>query len=152
MFSVPRLPPLPSLSPLLADAEAARDDGDRAELEELALRPRRRRGVDTRSTVGGAPSPSRRDQRRLTEALRRIEAEASEPLALADLAREASMSRYHFLRTFHRMVGMPPHQYVLRTRLHRAALRLRRSTESISAIAFDVGFTIYRRSIAAFGG
>ena len=34
---------------------------------------------------------------------------------------------------------MTPHQYVLRTRLHRAALRLRRSTEFISAIAFDVG-------------
>ena len=140
VFSVPRLPPLPSLTPLLADAEAARDDGDRAELEELALRLAGAVVSILAGTVGGAPSPSRRDQRRLTDALRRIEAEASEPLALADLAREASMSRYHFLRTFHRMVGMPPHQYVLRTRLHRAALRLRRSTESISAIAFDVGF------------
>lgn len=35
---------------------------------------------------------------------------------------------------------MTPHQFVLRTRLHRAAVRLRRSDESVSAIAFDVGF------------
>ena len=36
---------------------------------------------------------------------------------------------------------MTPHQYVLRTRLHRAAVRLRRSDETISAIAFDAGFS-----------
>ena len=35
---------------------------------------------------------------------------------------------------------MTPHQFVLRTRLHRAAVRLRRSDETISAIAFDAGF------------
>jgi AraC-like DNA-binding protein len=139
-FSVPRLPPLPSLAPLLADAEAARDDGDRTELEELALRLAGGVTSMLANTDRCAPSPSTRDQRRLTDALRRIEAQACEPLALADLAREASMSRYHFLRTFRRLVGMTPHQYVLRTRLHRAAVRLRRSTEAISAIAFDVGF------------
>src|SRR5262245_25829565 len=37
-FAVPRLPPLRSLVPVLAAAEAARDDGDNWELEELALR------------------------------------------------------------------------------------------------------------------
>jgi len=50
------------------------------------------------------------------------------------------MSRYHFLRTFRQVAGMTPHQLVLRTRLHRAAVRLRTSHESISAIAFDAGF------------
>jgi AraC family transcriptional regulator len=139
-FAVPRLPPLPSLMPLLADAEAARDDSDRAELEELALRLAGAVMSMLAGTTGGTPAPSRRDQLRVTDALRRIEADANEPLALADLAREASMSRYHFLRAFRRIVGMTPHQYVLRTRLHRAALLLRRSTQSISAIAFDVGF------------
>jgi AraC family transcriptional regulator len=50
------------------------------------------------------------------------------------------MSPYHFLRTFRHVVGMTPHQFVLRTRLHRAAVRLRRSDEAVSAIAFDAGF------------
>ncbi|MFZ1106567.1 MAG: AraC family transcriptional regulator, partial [Hyphomicrobiaceae bacterium] len=86
------------------------------------------------------PSPSPRDARRISDALRRIETEAHEPLALADLAREAGMSAYHFLRTFRQVVGLPPHQYVLHTRLHRAAVRLHTSDDPISAIAFDAGF------------
>jgi AraC-like DNA-binding protein len=85
-------------------------------------------------------APSRLAERRVSEALRRIEAEAHEPLALADLAREAGMSPYHFLRTFRQVAGMTPHQLVLRTRLHRAAVRLRTSAEAISTIAFDAGF------------
>jgi AraC-like DNA-binding protein len=35
---------------------------------------------------------------------------------------------------------MTPHQYVLRTRLYRAAVRLRGSNDPVSAIAFDAGF------------
>jgi AraC family transcriptional regulator len=87
-----------------------------------------------------AAAPSRRDERRISDALCRIEGEAHEPLALADLAHEAGMSRYHFLRTFRQVAGMTPHQLVLRTRLHRAAVRLRTSDYSISTIAFDAGF------------
>jgi AraC-like DNA-binding protein len=139
-FAIPRLPPLPSFMPLLAAAEVARDDGDGAQFEELALRLP---GAVAAALVGArkpARSPSARDERRITVALRRIEAEAHEHLALTDLARDAAMSPYHFLRTFQLLVGMTPHQFVLRTRLHRAAVRLRRSDETVSAIAFDMGF------------
>jgi AraC family transcriptional regulator len=38
------------------------------------------------------------------------------------------------------LVGMTPHQYVLRTRLHRAALLLRRTDQPVAGIAFDCGF------------
>jgi AraC family transcriptional regulator len=139
-FAIPRLPPLPSFMPLLAAAEVARDDGDGAQFEELALRLP---GAVAAALVGArkpARSPSARDERRITVALRRIEAEAHEHLALTDLARDAAMSPYHFLRTFQLLVGMTPHQFVLRTRLHRAAVRLRRSDETVSAIALDMGF------------
>ena len=117
-FGVPHLPPVPALMPLLAAAVAATlADGAQP-----------------------AAAPSRRDERRISDALCRIEGEAHEPLALADLAYEAGMSRYHFLRTFRQVAGMTPHQLVLRTRLHRAAVRLRTSDYSISTIAFDAGF------------
>ncbi len=69
-----------------------------------------------------------------------VEAEASERLALAGLARDAGMSAYHFLRTFRQVVGRTPHQYVLCTRLHRTALLLRGSDRAISQIALDTGF------------
>jgi AraC-like DNA-binding protein len=85
-------------------------------------------------------APSRRDECRISDALRRIEAQADEPLALAAMAREAGMSPYHFLRTFRQVAGVTPHQLVLHTRLHRAAVRLRTCDAPISAIAFDAGF------------
>jgi len=139
-FGVPSLPPLPALMPLLSAAEAACEDGDGTEFEELALRLA---GAVAATLAGSQPTfrrPSRRDQRRVSDALRRIEAQAHEPLALAELASEGASSPYHFLRTFRRVVGMTPHQFVLRTRLNRAAVRLRVSDEPISAIAFDAGF------------
>ena len=139
-FATPRLPPLPALIPAIAAAEAARDEGDAAAFEEIALELA---GSVARTLAGSgraARQPSRSDERRITRALRRVEAQAHEHLTLADLARDAAMAPYHFLRVFRQVVGLTPHQFVLRTRLHRAAVRLRRSAEPISAIAFDAGF------------
>jgi AraC-like DNA-binding protein len=139
-FAAPHLPPLASLVPLLAAAAAARDDGDPAALEEVALRL----AGAVAWTLAGARRPaaraSARDERRISEALRRIEAEAADPLSLADLARGAATSPYHFLRTFRQVVGMTPYQFILHRRLSRAAERLLRSDEPVSAIAFDAGF------------
>ena len=50
------------------------------------------------------------------------------------------MSRYHFLRTFRTLIGMTPHQFLLRTRMHRAATMLRQSDHTIASVAFDAGF------------
>jgi AraC family transcriptional regulator len=88
--------------------------------------------------------PSARHARAVTAALRKIAADAHElsheSLSLEALAREAAMSPYHFLRAFRRIVGTTPHQFILRTRLHNAALGLRRSREAISTVAFAAGF------------
>jgi len=51
------------------------------------------------------------------EVLRRIEAEPEEPLIFWQLARDAAMSRYHFLRTFKVISGVTPYQFVLTQRL-----------------------------------
>lgn len=141
-FAVPRLPPLPALMPLVAaaEAEAAREEPDGNALEELAMRLAGAVAAALADATGGPPRPRPRDERRVTEILRRIEREADEPLPLAALAREAGMSPYHFLRVFRAVAGMTPHQFVLRTRLHRAALRLRRSDDAVSAVAFEAGF------------
>ncbi len=140
VFAVPCLPPLPTLIPVLAAAEIAREEVDGGAFEELALDLA---AITTAALAGTAQSrraPSRRDELRIAAAVRRIEALACQRLSLADLARDAAMSPYHFLRTFRAVVGMTPYRYLLRTRLHRAAVRLRRSNDSISDIAFDCGF------------
>ena len=139
-FAVPHLPPSPALIPLIAAAEAARDDGDAAALEELALRLAGAVAATLAGRRRAMSRPSPRDERRVTAALRWIEARAHLPMALADLAGAAAMSPYHFLRSFRRVVGMTPHQYLLRTRLHRAAVRLLRSEQPVAATAFEMGF------------
>ncbi|TGQ56264.1 AraC family transcriptional regulator [Mesorhizobium sp. M1C.F.Ca.ET.193.01.1.1] len=140
-FATPRLPPLPALAALLAEAEAARETGDGEALEELGLRIA---GAVVAAAAAdpakAARTPSRRDQKRVAEAVRLIEFNAERPLSLTDLANGTATSPYHFLRTFRHVAGMTPYQFLLRTRLHRAAVRLRASDEAISTIAFDAGF------------
>lgn len=136
----PHLPPMAALAPLLAEIEATRDNDDSGAFEDLALRF----AGAVIATVADAPkhssAPSSRDVRRVTAAVRRIAAAPAEPASLAALSRDCAMSPFHFLRTFRQVVGLSPHQYVLRTRLHQAALRLKRGGDSVSEIAYDAGF------------
>lgn len=138
-FADPRLPPLPALAPLLAEAEAARETGDGHAFEELGLRVAGAVIAAARS-CRPARAPSRRDQKRVAEAVRLIELGVERPLSLSEIADGTATSPYHFLRTFRQVAGMTPYQFLLRTRLHRAAVRLRSSDAAISTIAFDAGF------------
>lgn len=146
-FTLPNLPPLPELIPVVADATAARDGSDTTPFEELTLSLVAK--VGTALTQMGSSGrarqlprhPSPRDQRRVTEVLRRIEAQCDQPLSLQRLAAEVAMSPYHFLRTFRAVAGMTPHQFLLHTRLQRAAVRLRCSGDAVSTIALEAGFS-----------
>src|SRR2546430_15821845 len=46
----------------------------------------------------------------------------------------------HFLRLFARVIGVTPHQYLVRTRLRRAARLLAERDRPITDVAFEVGF------------
>lgn len=138
-FTVPRLPPLAPLAPLIAAADVARLDGDTAALEACGLELAGQ-VVAVLSDADSRRAASFRDRRRITAALRRIELGFQEPLCLSDLAEEARMSRYHFLRTFREVAGVTPHQLLLRTRLHRAAVALRRSAQPVLDVALESGF------------
>ena len=72
--------------------------------------------------------------------LDRIHSEADHPLTLGDLAKEASLSKYHFLRTFKQHTGLTPHQYILSTRI-RKATELIISGVSISQASYASGFS-----------
>ena len=50
------------------------------------------------------------------------------------------MSSFHFAREFKRTTGTTPHQYLIRSRLRRAARLLADHARPISDIALDVGF------------
>jgi AraC family transcriptional regulator len=143
VFSAPNLPPMPTFAPLLAMAEAARDDGDAGEFEELTITLVGAVATALGNAARLTRAPTMQDERRVTDVLRFIEvrAEDLEPgLSLTELASEVGMSPFHFLRMFRQIVGMTPYQFILHTRLHRAAVRLRRSQEAVSSIALEAGF------------
>jgi AraC-like DNA-binding protein len=140
-FTLPRLPLLPELLPLIATAESLRGDpaaGD--EFHELTLRLAGTACHVLSDDSRARRMPNDRDRKRVATALRRIEAEPAQRLSLDELAAEAAMSQFHFLRVFEQVVGVTPAQYVLRTRLRRAAVELRGSGESITSIAGACGF------------
>jgi AraC-like DNA-binding protein len=81
-----------------------------------------------------------RDRGRAVHAALWIDANAHEPIDLDAAARQAGLSAFHFLRLFTRVLGVTPKQYVIRTRLRRAARMLAEDTRQITDIAYDVGF------------
>jgi AraC family transcriptional regulator len=145
-FPCAGIPPMNELIGILAQAEVACEEHDRAALEEIAIRIAGAALALTADKRASARTPSAPDERRITRAVRRINGESDGTLTLNALAHESAMSPYHFLRTFRQVTGMTPHQYLLLARLHRAATRLRSSTDAISTIAYAAGF----RDLATF--
>jgi len=133
-FSLLRLPPLRETAPLITRAAAPDPPW-----EELAVRLA---GCAAELAAGKTQDPPAlpSTEARVTRVLRRIEENPCDGTSLTDLAREARLSPYHFLRTFERLAGITPHQYVLRMRLWRAAQRLASEPSRILDIALECGF------------
>jgi len=91
-----------------------------------------------------------RDRRRAVEAALCIEANSHLDIELEDAARQAAVSPYHFLRLFATVLGVTPHQYLLRTRLRRAARHLAGDDKPVTEIAYDVGFNDLSNFVRSF--
>jgi AraC-like DNA-binding protein len=63
----------------------------------------------------------------------------SENISLDELAAVAHLSPYYLVRVFTNEVGLPPHAYLIQTRVMRAC-RLLRAGVSVAQAAVDVGF------------
>src|SRR5467141_4633588 len=63
------------------------------------------------------------------------------PLEIEELARVASVSEGHFIRTFRATFGETPHRYLQRRRVERAMFKLRETDRSVTDICLDVGFS-----------
>ena len=139
-FGSPRLPPVRDSAPVVAQACAGLVGPADVSWEEigvqLAARVARLVSYTSRAPADALPSAVAR----VTRVVRAIERQPSSDLTLSRLAGEADLSPYHFLRTFERLTGVTPHQYVRRSRLRDAAMRLAIEPAKVIDIAFESGF------------
>jgi len=78
---------------------------------------------------------------RIGEAISHLEVNYHQPVELDRLAAMARMSKRTFLRSFHAALGTSPIAYLIQLRVQRAASLLRRTEQSVTDIAFAVGFS-----------
>ncbi len=84
-------------------------------------------------------SPLTRKDRLLCQAKEYINDNLEQDISINDIAESASMSKYHFIRLFHRQFGITPHQYVLNSRINSARKWLEKGLSS-SQVAQQSGF------------
>ncbi len=158
IWSVGALPPMPELMVLaeLADAAAARRSDvalDEAGLLMAARFVEVAAGAAAAKSISSDKQPAinpARDRRRAVEAALWLDDHAHDAVDLDTISRQAGLSPFHFLRLFARVLGVTPHQYLVRCRLRRAARLLADPARSITDVAFDVGFADLSNFVRTF--
>ena len=145
------LPPVPEIMVIGELAQAVADGRSDVSFDEVAQAFMSRfvavvRGVKTR-----AQRTRSRDRRRVVDIARWIETNSHAEIDLDAAARTASMSPHHLLRTFASVLGVTPHQYLIRSRLRHAARLLTDDGSTITQIAGAVGFADLSNFIRTFG-
>jgi AraC-like DNA-binding protein len=139
-FGIQRLPPMRQFSLLFAQTVSNLLGSIEGDWEEIALTL----AATAARIANGYPYDNVRvplsSEARVTRTVRQINAEPTGTHTLEELACEAGLSPYHFLRVFEQITGLTPHQYVRRARLRDAAARIRVEPSRILDIALDSGF------------
>lgn len=78
---------------------------------------------------------------RLSRARDQLRESLPSALSIEEVARDARMSPFHFIRQFDAVFGETPHQYRTRARLEKAKHLLALSDYSVTDICMEVGFT-----------
>ncbi|WP_413735972.1 AraC family transcriptional regulator [Sodalis sp. RH21] len=97
-----------------------------------------------RSTAGTAASPGLLRglaDERLAAAIRRMHESPARPWKVAELAKEAALSRSAFFERFNRAVGVAPMEYLLAWRMALAKNLLRHKEGGIADVAQRVGYS-----------
>ena len=140
IWQIGAAPPLPELMVLGELAQAAAEGRSDIGLDEVG-QAFASRFVEAVSGRPRQPVPTAaRDRRRAVETALWIDAHSHRQVDLEHAAAQAGISPFHFLRLFSSVLGVTPHQYLVRSRLRHAARRLADDDSPITDIAYDVGF------------
>lgn len=150
LWRIGSAPPLAELMVIGELAQqAARGDVELAIAEAALLFASRFATLADRNKPPKRVQPS--DRRRAVAAALWLDAHAHEDVTLERIAADVGLSPFHFLRIFGAVLGVTPHQYLVRCRLRRAAALLADRERSITAIAYEVGFADVSNFVRTFG-
>ena len=133
-------PPLPELMVLGELAQAAACGRSDIGLDEVGQAFASRFVEVVSGRPREAVQTAARDRRRAVETALWIDAHSHRQIDLEHAAAQAGISPFHFLRLFSSVLGVTPHQYLVRSRLRHAARLLADDDTSITDVAYDVGF------------
>ena len=150
-WELPAVPPCPELMVLGELAQAAADGRSSVGLDEAALLLVGRFAALAGGESGTRSPMSARERRRAVEAALWLQENFREPVGLAAVARAAGLSPCHFLRVFAKVLGVTPHQYLVRLRLARAARLLAEEALPVTAVALECGFADLSNFVRTFG-
>ena len=106
------------------------------------------------AVVTGRPQKSgpvaARDRRRAVETALWIDAHSQHDIVLEQAANRAGITPFHFLRLFSQVLGVTPHQYLVRSRLRHAARLLAEEERPITDVAYDTGFSDLSNFVRTF--
>jgi len=144
------LPPMPQLMVLGEFAQAAVENRNDLGLDEIGMAFVARFVELVAGQPRKSPQAHARDRRRAVETAMWIDANGADAIDLRAAADQAGLSPFHFLRLFAATIGVTPHQYLVRSRLRRAARLLADSDQSITEVALDVGFADLSNFVRTF--
>jgi AraC-like DNA-binding protein len=149
-WQVGAAPPLPELMVLGELAQAAASGRSDIGLDEIGQMLASRLIAVASGRQRKQATTTARDRRRAVEAALWIDAHSQDEIALDDAAREAGVSPFHFLRLFSGVLGVTPHQYLVRARLRHAARLLAVDDRDVTDVAYDVGFNDLSNFVRTF--
>ena len=100
------------------------------------------RGIEQQINLINAERPATREElyKRIELALEYIHAHFGEKLKVAEIAKVAMLSEFHFLRTFKQAIGISPIKYIQKLRMEHAKLLLESGKWTITEIAETCGY------------
>lgn len=69
-----------------------------------------------------------------------IEKNYSQPISIDDLVAVIHMSKFYFVRIFHKIMGVPPYSYITNYRINQAKILLHSTNKTVAEIAEQCGF------------
>ena len=150
IWQIGAMPPLPELMVLGELAQTAADGGSDVGLDEIGHTFAGRFVELASGRKAHKQAASLRDRRRAVETALWIDANSHRDIGLDDAAAQAGISPFHFLRLFSEVLGVTPHQYLVRSRLRHAARRLADDDSPVTDIAYDVGFADLSNFVRTF--